>query len=229
MSREHVLPEWLSKLGEGDTYTVRVGTKMLPPTRLMQVVTRRVCEPCNTGWMKRIEDGAAAVMTPIVKGEPQRIGEYERFVIARWFTKTILTLHLTRSRARHDMFGPEAYANFYRTCLPWHNALVFLAGYHGSPRPIEMVVRAPSSTTEYMRAYLHFHRVLLCAIAANEGTPFDLTLPEGFDRALVPLSPPDRDLIFWGSSDPTRLDQWPPPAPFHNDEVLVFREFVLPP
>jgi hypothetical protein len=60
-------------------------------TPLVEIVTKRVCHECNTGWLARIESQARPVFTALLDGSAVRISETDRWIIARWFNKTILT------------------------------------------------------------------------------------------------------------------------------------------
>src|SRR5687768_16157222 len=94
-SREHVLPQWLSLLGYGPTFTrVDEHGTAISTSRQLNIVTRRICVACNTGWMARIDSGAANVMRPLIEATTDKVGELDRYVIARWFSKSILTVHL---------------------------------------------------------------------------------------------------------------------------------------
>jgi len=75
LSREHVLPHWLSTAGsDAGEYILERGPKIIR-TPLIEVVTKRVCEDCNTGWMSRIEEGAKAVLEPILDASATAITE----------------------------------------------------------------------------------------------------------------------------------------------------------
>src|ERR1700733_1463765 len=94
MSREHVFPQWLSKTGSyAGAYEMQRGMKTIT-TPLIDVITRKVCENCNIGWLSRIEVGAKAVLEPLLDATATVITEGDRWIIARWFTKTILTAQL---------------------------------------------------------------------------------------------------------------------------------------
>ena len=86
------------------------GSKVIS-TPLIEVITKRVCEDCNTGWLGRIEIGAKAVFEPLLDAETQTITEMDRWIIARWFTKTILTAQLALVSALRN-------GNGGRRCVP---------------------------------------------------------------------------------------------------------------
>jgi hypothetical protein len=124
-SKEHVLPQWMRKheqylltssrtrSGFGLTYDEqhRVFDELPAATvtskaSLLHLTTRKICEPCNTGWMARLEMAAEPLVLQMA--EAARTGEPARFTVASartlslWCQKTSITLEL--SSARPDDF-----------------------------------------------------------------------------------------------------------------------------
>jgi hypothetical protein len=53
---------------------------------------RRICEPCNNGWMSRLEERAKPLMEPLMEGTTklESLNEEQRQLLARWAAKTAI-------------------------------------------------------------------------------------------------------------------------------------------
>ena len=78
LTLEHVFPDWLHTIGISTNPVPLVagalnqlGRTQTPPTPYSTQV-RDVCPNCNSGWMKRLEDAAASVLPPWIRGAPAR-------------------------------------------------------------------------------------------------------------------------------------------------------------
>ncbi len=144
LHREHVFPKWLSRLifeilrddprnpphtlfrvhmqtGDGD----RVGT-------LIDVVTKRVCKACNTGWMSCLEDGVKPILTPLLREASVALSPADQAVLSQWAAKTAMTVDLARTRSPHRSLVPERHCGeLMRTAQPPRRCEVWLAAYQG--------------------------------------------------------------------------------------------------
>jgi hypothetical protein len=117
-STEHVLPQWMRKheqalltssrtrYGFGLTYDEQHRVfHELPPTglvtskaSLLHLTTRKVCEPCNTGWMARLEIAAEPLILQMAEaartGEPAPLTPASARTLSLWCQKTSITLEL---------------------------------------------------------------------------------------------------------------------------------------
>jgi hypothetical protein len=208
-SREHVFPEWLSRIGaEYGNYVMDYGNGKVISTPLIEVVTKRVCLECNTGWMARVEDTAVKVMEPLLRASTSVISETDRWVIARWFTKTVLTASLVVVPRSEPAWIPlKSHHDFYVRPEPTNNQLLFLSGYQGPLLPIQFTMTVPNDTTG-LRVMFHFHRVVLMAVYVEIGTPHQMAVPRGFKDAAHIIWPPHRGFLWM--DDPTLPLPWPP-------------------
>lgn len=123
MSREHVYGDWLSGLGldlrpvahrggwlnrEGLDYGTR------PPFRH---TVRDVCEPCNSGWLSRLEETAKRTVGPFILGTPGAIKDAADLgAVAAWAHKTALVAMLVSGEEeRSHWYGlpPGEYRGLY--------------------------------------------------------------------------------------------------------------------
>ena len=69
---EHVWPQWVAELVREhtgvETYHLRVDDKRWTQGRLGFEV-KRVCGPCNSGWMSRMETKVRSVLHPMIVGQ----------------------------------------------------------------------------------------------------------------------------------------------------------------
>jgi hypothetical protein len=84
---------------ESQQFIVEPMTTDERPSSLLNLRTRRVCEPCNIGWMSRLE----TLVKPLLKalegaaesGGQLELSRAEALVVARWALKTAVTHELT--------------------------------------------------------------------------------------------------------------------------------------
>lgn len=116
VSKEHLLAAWLFRSIQKtrrprmtvmrrslDTGTVedRYGEE--------QDAAAVACVACNTGWMSRLDGGAALVLKPLVRGDgPVVLTPAQQRDVAAWTVKTIIVndLPITGGKSRLAEFGP---------------------------------------------------------------------------------------------------------------------------
>lgn len=227
MSIEHTLPGWLSRAGSpaGNYSLMREG---LPPitSRDMEIVTKRICEDCNTGWLARIEDTAAPVFKRLL-GQPARIHQIDRWIIARWFSKTILTVQLAMTdRSGIGPLHPQDYRNFFQNARPFDNQFTFLCGYQGPLPPIQFALRSPDGATNLgVRAWFNFHHIVLMAAFMKVEGPATLRIPTALDKAAHIIWPTQRGLLW--SGDPTLPLDWPPEQFIDSSGLEIVRDTFI--
>lgn len=165
-SREHVIPGWLSrKLSTGDDgwFEYERGSKWIK-TPLIEIITKRVCEPCNNGWMSRIEDQAQRVMEPLLDGQVTNLRQGDRAVLARWFAKTMLTAQLAETpRGEQGLLSDGAYEVFCRERTAPMNQRTWLAVYEGPYVPLTFQLSAPAPPGHGLRGYMSFGNLVVFA------------------------------------------------------------------
>jgi hypothetical protein len=65
----------------------------------------RICEGCNTGWMKRLEDAVKPIITGLLEGNlrPEQLRPKEKLILAKWVVKTaVVQTHATQSERPID-------------------------------------------------------------------------------------------------------------------------------
>ena len=113
-TKEHVFPAWLRGVvpTEGknhsyfQTHTVpgRVGSDPAIVTVPKVIVrsghsysrtVKRVCRPCNTGWMSRLQEQAKLVLVPLILGGGSVLSFDEQNLLATWITMTAMVAEYT--------------------------------------------------------------------------------------------------------------------------------------
>lgn len=143
MTREHVLGDWLSRIGlslepvpHRSGWLNRLGRDLgvRPPFRQ----TVRVCGQCNNGWMSGLEGVARRVLTPFILGSPGEIPTQDLGAIAAWVHKTVLTAMLVSSeQERADGYGlpPSEYLALYavrESKVPLSASRSWIGRYNGA-------------------------------------------------------------------------------------------------
>lgn len=101
-SSEHIIPQWLldylaidakDQLFQGvEGLAEFVKRERVHGTR--QFVEGRVCEPCNTQWMSRLETTAKPTVTELLEGRrgPHELTREEAATVSKWATKNAYLL-----------------------------------------------------------------------------------------------------------------------------------------
>ena len=100
MSKEHVIPQWVSKELAKDPrelqspITVCVDgkpTRQMPSSRVINIVTKRVCKVCNEGWMETwLERPVQPTLTSMLHGERTVLDVEARVHLAGWAAKVAM-------------------------------------------------------------------------------------------------------------------------------------------
>lgn len=138
LSGEHVWPEWVRKHLplRADQRFPHVWTQAGEVVRertnmpLASITIRRVCEPCNTGWMARIEEAAEPVLADLIKGNPRTLDQEAMTIAATWGYLKTLVVDLAMN-GKQTLVTPVVHAWFRQFQRPPDSALVALACYGG--------------------------------------------------------------------------------------------------
>jgi hypothetical protein len=107
-SQEHAWPDWLVKhVTERQTdwqlEVVRLGSSLITVeqvNREIEVVVECVCDRCNRGWMKKLEDRVSVFARWMMDGNPTVLTGQQGSQLARWAAKTALTLECSYGSAQ---------------------------------------------------------------------------------------------------------------------------------
>lgn len=143
LSKEHVWPEWVRKHVpvRPDLDAPYIWTQAGEVVReernipLADITVRRVCEPCNTGWMCRIEEAAEPVLADLIKGNPRTLDLEAMNIAATWGYLKCLVVDLAMN-GRQTLVVPVVHAWFRQFQHPPDSALVALACYGGVRHPL---------------------------------------------------------------------------------------------
>jgi hypothetical protein len=134
-TKEHVLPAWLSAVlpGGGDFNFTRQqedGSVNAWSTPALNLTVKRVCGPCNHGWMSQLESRVKPLLTPLIHGQPLTLSREEQTAIAVWATKMAIVVEQTRIGKPTI---PPAYRQHLRQHLqPPVGTHVWMARYGGA-------------------------------------------------------------------------------------------------
>src|SRR5438046_2705856 len=101
LSDEHVFGNWIYRFfrnqlnadlnGVTQLLDAEGGITQYPMIPFQQRV-KIVCEACNNGWMRRIEEGAQAFLERMMLGQMTRLRPPDQKKLATWAVKTALVL-----------------------------------------------------------------------------------------------------------------------------------------
>jgi hypothetical protein len=101
MTREDAWPEWTRRftvaVKPATEWRYSLGTEWRQRTQLVGRAPRvripNVCQPCNGGWMSRLETAVIPVLEPLILGQSSTLSENDQGTLAMWAVKTALTLN----------------------------------------------------------------------------------------------------------------------------------------
>jgi hypothetical protein len=134
LTDEHVFADWISEFfqvvygkplgGVAQLVNAEGGITQYTMIPFQQVV-KIVCEKCNTGWMRRLEDGVQAVLKRMMLGQPTRLRPETQMKLATWAVKTALVLDHLQPAAR---VIPDAhYSSFHAQQRPLRTHFVLIS------------------------------------------------------------------------------------------------------
>ncbi len=121
LTREHVLPEWLTEIGLDRGSSVHHSGPLNKVPRQwtstpFRTTVKMVCATCNNGWLSALEGSAKPILTPLICGQSRRLPDDDQALIATWTCKTALvSLLLSSDEARLGGYGvpPSEYTTLY--------------------------------------------------------------------------------------------------------------------
>jgi hypothetical protein len=208
--REQLFPRWLTEELQGiRDQNGEIGDSRRPAAwgyTDLDVQVECACKTCNTGWINRLDNTAAPVLTPMLHGRPAVLAESDQSTIAQWATKTAIVIAGTTYGA-HPVQEATRRQMLRRNDGPPANVCVAMYAYVGSHRaawltyqPINLrslgTVQGPNFGYLHSVAFNLGHLVARVAIF-----PGNTTAPPGQDQPLrVPIWPIEG------------IQTWPPPG-----------------
>jgi hypothetical protein len=137
LTKEHNPPQWVRNCfpdceGSGLWVLYPDGKQQSRGTHrsVTPVVLRGICEPCNSGWMSRIEETTRPILEPMIKGVGCTLHRTDQETLAVWLTKTALVSAPLFTWDYPPRFK-EAYRAFYQTRVPNPEYYRILISTHG--------------------------------------------------------------------------------------------------
>lgn len=130
-SQEHGWSDWAIKRFATPTNRIAGHSDGVPQFDRTQksVRVRCVCVPCNTGWMKGLEDAVIPTVGKMASGAPTTLGIVQQWTIARWaITKAMVWEFTTKE---HEIFYSAADRHLVMKESMPPNTTVWLSGHVG--------------------------------------------------------------------------------------------------
>lgn len=228
ITKEHVLPAWLRtsalvEFGEGEE-VARLGGQRVGEPRRAKPYTRRpriVCQQCNNGWMKKLEDQARPILLGLLDGFKAILSPANQRIVAAWAAKTCFALmYSTHQGPRYVPTDHYQFMAEYEGAEPPPRVSVLLAyddsstegeddsGAEDDDRNLhlwafssrEKAVVPPDADAEYpiYMLTLRIHR-LVCVVVGSETLPLSYgPVPyTGEPEYLCRVWPPSKASVLW--------------------------------
>ena len=145
MSRQHVIPQWVSKVlaedprGWPNPFRVQrhyggVPVGSFGASKVINLITKRVCKVCNEGWLEQlVEHPTQPILDPMLRGREAPLDLAEQSMLAAWVAKTAMEF-------RYALTPPEPVAAEWLTEMYEHQLApetwyIWVTSYQGY-RPV---------------------------------------------------------------------------------------------
>lgn len=213
-SREHAWPDWVlrrfSSYTAGPIHSTIQGKIQNVDLTQRSLKVRCVCQPCNTGWMKRLEDTVIPLVSPLMHDLGKPLDILQQSTIALWAVKTVMVFEYATDQKPTIFYTDTDREQLKRKELPPPNTSVWLARCDGSSafhtdardmltgRPNLPEIRGHVTTLSYKHLAI---QVLSFRPAMHETRTIEIqrNSPLPWDRAALRIWPTSRHTF------------WPPP------------------
>lgn len=140
ITREHLLPDWLSNFYGPDVMCVNEGVNedgtvaFRYTSKIFQRTLNEVCSTCNSGWMSDVENDAKPILIRMLKEKNIVLDKKKQQKLATWAYKTVLVInHKNPSPPKEQFIPAEHYSAFYaaQSILP---GTIVMLGYKPGTR-----------------------------------------------------------------------------------------------
>lgn len=213
-SKEHAWPKWILKMRKDMNWgPIRRSVTGLPVkiTASAQVKIKAVCEPCNNGWMSRLETENKSLIGGLLNDLSVPLDTSQQTSLARWTVKTAMVLDaVTKERKR--FYAKSECENLYLNSVIPDRTTVWLGRYFRSSLSLdgtEVWIDLPGTPKV---AKVCVTTIVVGHLAIQSVTTH--VLPEHKDKEIKgPISVvPGTLLVIWPAS--SRPVSWPPRVPF---------------
>lgn len=132
LSLEHCPPQWIKhcfpEVTGAESFMVTESKKEHrgETATVTPQAAKIVCIPCNTGWMRDLENATRPVLEPLIVGTPTKLGWNKQVILSTWLIKAALTFAPMMDWEHATTFS-AAYRAFYKQRKPSHDYEVMIA------------------------------------------------------------------------------------------------------
>jgi hypothetical protein len=221
-----VLAQWISREFPGaavwEMENVITGNKF--KSDRINLVSRKPCVRCNTGWMRRLESEAKPILVPLMTGTPLTLTPEQQLIIVRWFAKTVI-IHEFLDKGPYYFQPDERKALESGLVVP--SPTLFFLGRYAGPKPvttyaihIPLTAGANTDRATPVNAYAATFTIKQLALQV-----FSLRVPPQLPFNNIAINLPgnlgDMALQVWPVIDESL--RWPPPFFLDNEGLELFK------
>jgi hypothetical protein len=207
-SREHCLAKWIVPYVKAPhtkvthLITDARGDVLFGPwtAETFEIVTAKVCDDCNTGWMSGLEAAVKPHLIPLLEHHPLRVLDAPaRRVLATWAAKTALALALANPGA--VPIDPAIYRELERRrTLPPARTFVWLASYRGThgayTHQSDLTATDGSASAPGYAVTFSIAHVVFQVLGHAHPHRRHVAMPAGWEQAVQPIWP-GAGLVEW--------------------------------
>ncbi len=137
LTGEHIWPDWYNRQQPNFWYeleSVIAGEVSIRSTNSMNLKPKTLCHSCNHEWGSDLEKRAAPLLTPMMRGEPRRLGRDTLQLISAWFfLKALVAQYLVPDNERPRRFFGLQHGRYLKATLePPEGLQVWMGQYVGT-------------------------------------------------------------------------------------------------
>jgi hypothetical protein len=216
-----VWPKWLiESMGDGAaTSTTEYWNSKTAETKRWSgrvVVTRRLCQACNNGWMSNIEAGARPTMGGLVNDLSLRLDREQQQALALWACKTAMVSE-GLTQGTNSFYSDAQRRTFRSTVAPLPESAIWIGrsdekALHGEARKLHPREAKPvakllddACATVLIAGHLVFNVLSLKKKPKAAKEQIELRMVEPWTRRLSQIWPIEKERV-----------QWPPRESFRD-------------
>ncbi len=234
VTKEHVVAQWISNVlvPRGATIHIEsVGTQDGNTTQsersassIIDLQAKRVCGPCNYGWMSNLEHRAQPTLTAMFHGKRTVLTPSDQLLLATWATKTAIALQYLDKRGREPSWQHRRW--IAANASPPPGVAVCLGAYSGEKlmrclMKNQYLPWAPGDLGDRDNPAIHWitfnlGQLVIQTLFITTSLEIDVRIPLEYEAYLAPIWPNrDRDVV------------WPPPSILDDAEFDSFANMGL--
>jgi hypothetical protein len=169
------------------------------------VKARCVCEPCNGGWMRGLENESKPILEPMFHDSPCVLDYSKQSTVSQWTIKTAMTFECIKPKAAFYSRADRQHPFIWK--VPPPDTLIWIGRYDDSYSPAiekhtlsnpKRYFLGDGNCTTFAIGHLAIQSITARRSTIGEAISRNVETEEGpFDRKLIKVWPLVTDFVLW--------------------------------